>query len=131
MDRTAPGKRVKKKDCPGGILTTKSWRTHSGHHLIDFHSTKTVEYLESALEDIQPGIFYVPELTDQDQAAYDLFFLENGSFYIFQFLTASDHPIKPVPFFSQLSLPPKTMWHFVFVIPTGSESVAQNFATLS
>ncbi|KAI0248219.1 hypothetical protein BJV78DRAFT_1239036 [Lactifluus subvellereus] len=94
--------------------------SQSDRHCVDFTPTKTIEYRGSELEDIQPGIFYVPELTNQ--VVFHSFILANGYFYIFQFFIASDPSIKPgIPFFLQPSLPPKMMWHFVFIIPPGSE----------
>jgi len=118
---------------PGGTQTTKRRRTshqwhdkvdsssQSNYHWIKISPTKTVEYRASELKDIQPGIFYVPKLTNE--VAFDSFIMANGYFYIFQFSIVSSSSIKPgiVSFFSQPSLPPKTMWRFVFIIPPGSE----------
>ncbi|KAI0248191.1 hypothetical protein BJV78DRAFT_1156684 [Lactifluus subvellereus] len=65
--------------------------SQSGHHLIDFTPT-TVEYRGSALGDIQPGmIFYVPELTNHWQVAFDC----DQTRSRIGFSIASDHPIKP------------------------------------
>ena len=82
----------------------------------------TVVYPGSKLEDIQSGILYVSESVDQ--VAFDSFIMADGYFYIFRFWTrtGSDHSNKRgiISFFSHPSPPPKTMWRFVFMIPTGS-----------
>jgi hypothetical protein len=94
----------------------------SDHHSISFSPTKTVEYEGSELNKIEHDEFYVPK--SSNQVALDSFIISNGYLYIFQITIASNHSIRPgmVPFFSNLiSLPQKTKWRFVFVIPSGSE----------
>ncbi|KAI0256323.1 hypothetical protein BJV78DRAFT_1151083 [Lactifluus subvellereus] len=119
---------------PGGTQTMKRkltvlwWPSNkadsssqSDHLWIKICPKKMVEYQGSELKHIRPGIFYVPKLTNQ--VAFHSFIMADGHLYIFQFSIGSSHSLKPriVPFFSQPSLPPKTKWRFVFVIPPGSE----------
>jgi hypothetical protein len=105
-----------------GTPSPKRPRTHlpsqSDHYSISFSPTKTVEYEVSELNKIERNEFYVPK------SSIDSFIISNIYLYIFQITIASSHSIQPgmVPFFSKfISLPPKTMWRFVFVIPSGSE----------
>jgi hypothetical protein len=105
-------------------IRTSQWphsKVDSDYHWIKFSSTKTVEYQASELKVIQSDIFYVPNPTNQ--VAIDSFIVSNGCLYMFQFTIASTHSINAgiVPFFSRFSLPPKTMWRFVFVVPPGSK----------
>jgi hypothetical protein len=109
-----------------GTLSPKRPHAHlpsqSDNYSITFSPAKTVEYEVSELNKIEHNEFYVPK--SSNQVALDSFIILNGYLYIFQITIASSHSIKPgmVPFFSKLiSLPPKTMWLFVFVIPPGSK----------
>ena len=53
------------------------------------------------------------------QAAVDSFVMYNNQLYIFQFTVATEHDIDKgiLTLFSQVSLPPRRNWHFVFVFP--------------
>ncbi|KAI0255603.1 hypothetical protein BJV78DRAFT_1119377 [Lactifluus subvellereus] len=107
---------------PGGTQTTKRRRTaapwtKTSDRWVKISPKVTVIYQGSELKVIQPSTFYLPK--SPNQVGFDSFIMEDGHLYIFQFSIASTHPIKQgiVPFFSQPSLPPKTKWHFIFVIP--------------
>ncbi|KAI0256325.1 hypothetical protein BJV78DRAFT_1358290 [Lactifluus subvellereus] len=112
---------------PGDTQTTKRRRTAAlwtrldSDHCVKFSLKKTVVYEGSELKVIQPSTFYVRKSTNQ--VAFDSFIMEDGHLYIFQFTIALTHSIKKgiVSFFSQPSLPPRTKWHFIFVIPPGSK----------
>ena len=53
------------------------------------------------------------------QAAVDSFIMSSNQLYIFQFTIATEHDINKgiLTLFSQASLPPRSNWYFVFVIP--------------
>jgi hypothetical protein len=77
---------------------------------------------------INPNVYYYPR--HPNQAAFDSFILSDQhpdqQLFIFQFTTSSTHDVKKgiTDFFSQGSLPPKSNWYFVFVIPTMSEEIS-------
>jgi hypothetical protein len=71
-------------------------------------------------DEIKKNVYYMPAA--RNQVAFDSFIVANGKLFIFQFMIASEHPIKQgiLTFFSQyLQLPAKVNWYFVFVIPLG------------
>jgi hypothetical protein len=94
--------------------------SQSGQCPIDFTPTGVVEYPGSKLEKIKPGIFYVPELTNQ--VAFDSFIMDAEYVYTFRFAIDLGHSIKPgiVPFFFAALAPGKDELS-VFVIPNDSE----------
>ncbi|KAI0290204.1 hypothetical protein BC826DRAFT_970525 [Russula brevipes] len=90
---------------------------------LGFQPRRTVEYEGNMIGEIDEGVFYVPEASNQ--VAFDSFILFDGFLHIFQFSIASKHGIKPgfASFFSGqglASLPPKSKWRYIFVVPTGN-----------
>ncbi|KAH9037620.1 hypothetical protein EDB85DRAFT_1861243 [Lactarius pseudohatsudake] len=73
---------------------------------------------------IKNDVYYLPEA--ENQVAFDSFIKSGTELYIFQFSIASKHEIKRgiTSFFKQESLPSQANWHFVFVVPTRSQSIS-------
>ena len=93
---------------------------------VKFKPEGVVQYAGSKLETFQPGVFYVPE--SSDQVAFDSFILADGVLLIFQFTSASSYQIKEgiMNIFSQPTLASMfqgTESRFVFVIPLGETVV--------
>ena len=83
---------------------------------VDVGST-SVYVLNTALI-IEPDIYYMPQ-SDQ-QPALDSFILHGGHLYVFQCTGGQAHKINDalVGFLATCSgLPPRTNWHFIFIIP--------------
>jgi hypothetical protein len=78
-----------------------------GQCLINLEPSRVAEYPGSKLDNITPGIFYVPELTNQ--VAFDSFIMDAEYLYILQFTIGTVHSIKKgiVPFFFAVRAPGK------------------------
>lgn len=89
----------------------------------DIERTKDDAFTDSP-DVIIPNVYYAPRYSNQ--AAFDSFILSGQQLFIFQFTISSAHDInkKITVFFSQESLPPRSNWHFVFVVPSTSEEVS-------
>jgi hypothetical protein len=110
----------------GGSESSDQGQWHSTHRRksmqpefsIDIQPARVIAYPGPSLETIEPGAYYILESENQN---VNSFIMVDDIFYLFRFSTqiASTHPIEPgiLSFLSQESLPPKTEWRFVFVVP--------------
>ena len=69
---------------------------------------------------IKKYVYYAPHKSFQPTVDSFILDSDNNRFFVFQFTTATEHVINEeiLTFFSQASLPPRSNWYFVFVIPS-------------
>ena len=81
--------------------------------MIDIQRTG-IEAFDPKVDPIKNNVYYTLY-----QAAVDSFITDGNRLFIFQFAVAREHDINKriLTFFSQASLPPRSNWYFVFVIP--------------
>jgi hypothetical protein len=111
-----------------GQGTKRLPRWHSNHlhraNLTSIYIKPQSTEIYTALDQIKPMVYYVPEASNQ--VAFDAFIIADEKLFIFQFTIGSYHPIKEgiIPFFSKYSatLPQEVNWYFVFVVPPGPRS---------
>ena len=108
-------------DGSGSIKKLPRWYANRGGDpslslLLNLHRTG-IDVFDPKAGPIKNNVYY-----KLYQAAVDSFILTGNQLYIFQFTIATEHDINKriLTFFSQASLPPRSNWHFVFVIPHSS-----------
>ena len=69
---------------------------------------------------IKKNVYHAPHKSFQPAADSFILDSDKNRLFVFQFTTATEHDINEeiLTFFSQASLPPRTNWYFVFVIPS-------------
>jgi hypothetical protein len=59
---------------------------------VNIHPNNILEYMDNGLQSIEPNVFYVSEVTNQN--ALDVFTSLDDLLYIFQFTVASKHDVN-------------------------------------
>jgi hypothetical protein len=105
-----------------------SFNTNQPHPTVQAFSlhidvSNTFIYNNTTTLHIRPDIYYIPR--SGQHVALDSFILHGGYLYVFQCTGGYKHDIKDglVNFLASCSgLPPRTNWHFVFVLPDDLDS---------